>query len=73
MLWFIFGPANLRVWRRTGPQELEQVAVRLGISDGIYSQLMPAQGTQLKDGEPLAVGLANPDAGGPRLKLGDKK
>jgi len=63
-----------RVWKRIGPQELEGLSVKVGISDGIYAEIKPRGDDKLSAGDPLAVGLANPDADSqPRLKLGDKK
>lgn len=64
-----------RVWRRTGPTEVEAVKVRAKVSDGVYVQVEPADPARpLKENDALAVGLARP-AGktGPSVRLGDKK
>jgi HlyD family secretion protein len=64
--------ARSRVFRRSGPSELEEVKVKVGISDGVYTQVEPAEGATLSEGDELAVGLAQaePRAGKPSLSLG---
>jgi HlyD family secretion protein len=60
-----------RVWKRTGPSELEPVAVRTAVSDGVYTQVEPAGRDQLREGDALAVGLLHPEStSAPRVTLG---
>jgi hypothetical protein len=63
-----------RVWLRKGPAELEPIAVRAKVSDGVYVQIEPSAGATLHENDALAVGLLKP-AGktGPSVRLGDKK
>ena len=66
--------ARTRVFRRSGPSELEEVKVKAGITDGVYTQVAPADGATLSEGDELAVGLSQADAraGKPSLSLGGK-
>jgi HlyD family secretion protein len=66
--------ARSRVFRRSGPSDLEEVKVETGISDGVYTQVEVEEGTTLAVGDELAVGLAQTDAraGKPSLSLGGK-
>jgi HlyD family secretion protein len=63
-----------RVWKRTGPESIEPVAVKTGISDGVYTQILPTNGSTVHPGDRLVVGLAHPgDDSGPKVTLGEKK
>jgi HlyD family secretion protein len=66
--------ARSRVFRRTGPSELEAVKVRAGISDGVYTAVEAIDGATLSENDELAVGLGQSDAraGKPSLSLGGK-
>lgn len=66
--------ARSRVFRRSGPSELEAVKVRAGISDGVYTAIEAIEGATLAESDELAVGLAQSDAraGKPSLSLGGK-
>jgi hypothetical protein len=68
-------PLRSRVFRRVGPDQLEAIHVRAGISDGLYTAIEPLEGKTLKVGDPLAIGFVRADQGsrGPRVTLGDKK
>jgi len=68
-------PLRSRVFRRVGPDRLEAIPVRAGISDGMYTAVEPLEGTPLDAGDPLAIGFVRADQGsrGPRVTLGDKK
>jgi HlyD family secretion protein len=67
-------PPRARVWRRKGPAELEPVAVRAKVSDGVYVQIEPSAGAVLHENDALAVGLLKPGGkAGPTVRLGDKK
>jgi HlyD family secretion protein len=67
------GSPRTRVWRRIGPDRLEPVDVRTLVSDGVYTQVEPVGGSQLKLGDALAVGLLRPEAkDAPRVTLGKK-
>jgi HlyD family secretion protein len=61
-----------RVWRKgVGPNDLEPVAVTLGISDGVYTEVKGG----LDVGDELAIGLARPTDGvkKPKVSLGGGK
>jgi hypothetical protein len=64
-----------RVWVRTGPQDVEAVAVKTGVSDGVHTALEPVEEGSLEEGSQLAVGLFHPDNGAkkPAIQLGKKK
>ncbi|MEY4546872.1 MAG: hypothetical protein RL685_3067, partial [Pseudomonadota bacterium] len=68
--------ARTRVWREKPNGELEPVDVTVGISDGAYTAVTPAQGSTLDVGDPVAVGLngsARGSAkGGPGISLGSR-
>jgi HlyD family secretion protein len=68
-------PLRTRVFRRVAPSQIEPVAVRPGISDGLYTAVEPLNGAQLKEGDALAIGFVRPEQGtrGPRVTLGEKK
>ena len=68
-------PLRSRVFHRIGPDQLEPVPVKAGISDGMYTAVEPLNGVALSVDEPLAIGFIRPDQGsrGPRVTLGDKK
>jgi HlyD family secretion protein len=68
-------PPRTRVWRRVGPAEAEAVDITAGLSDGAYTQVTPAAGEQLQEGDPIIIGLFNPDDSGsnrPSITLGKK-
>lgn len=68
-------PLRSRVFRKVGPDQLEAVAVKPGISDGLYTAVEPVNGAALEVGDPLAIGFVRPEQGsrGPRVTLGEKK
>lgn len=65
-----------RVWREKPSGELEPVDVSVGISDGAYTAVTPAQGFTLNVGEQVAVGLngatRSSGKGGPGISLGSR-
>jgi HlyD family secretion protein len=64
-----------RLYRRIGPAELEAVPVQSALSDGTYTQVSPAAGQRLSEGDEIAVGMLGPDAsdrGQPGISLGGK-
>lgn len=65
-------PLRSRVFLKTGPDTVEAIAVRTGISDGMYTAIEPLAGKSLKPGDPLAIGFVRADQGsrGPRVTLG---
>jgi hypothetical protein len=68
------GEPRSRVWLRTGPAEVQPIAVRAGISDGVYTELAALDGRSLAEGAHLAIGLLHPETGArkPQMKLGSK-
>ncbi|MEY4511212.1 MAG: hypothetical protein RLZZ450_3334 [Pseudomonadota bacterium] len=68
-------PLRSRVFRRVGPDQLEAISVRAGISDGLYTAIEPIDGKTISPGDALAIGFVRADQGsrGPRVTLGDKK
>lgn len=68
-------PLRTRVFRKVGASKVEPVAVRPGISDGMYTAIEPGEGVTLSEGDQLAIGFVRPEQGtrGPRVTLGDKK
>jgi HlyD family secretion protein len=68
-------PLRTRVFLKTGPNTIEPLKVRAGISDGMYTAVEPLEGAQLKVGDALAIGFVRPEQGtrGPRVTLGEKK
>jgi HlyD family secretion protein len=64
-----------RVWIRRGTDEVEEVAVATGVSDGVHTELRPSEGVELAEGTQLAIGLLNPDTGAkkPKVSLGKSK
>ena len=68
-------PPRTRLWRRTGPASAEPVSVHAGLSDGAFTQVTPAEGEHLQEGDPIVIGLFTPDeldAGKPSISLGKK-
>ena len=69
-------PQRSRVWRLKGNQDLEAVEVAVGISDGAYTSITPAPGSELTPGDLVAVGFAGsssrPSSKGPGISLGKK-
>jgi HlyD family secretion protein len=65
--------ARSRVFRRIGTDKIEEVKVKPGLSDGLWTAVEPQ--APLNVGDALVVGFARPDQGsrGPRVSLGDKK
>ncbi len=62
-----------RVWKRTGPAQVDAVKVRTLVSDGVYTQVELPEGQSLAEGDELAVGLLRPESGNtPRVTLGGK-
>lgn len=68
-------PARSRVFRRVSADQLQEVKVKPGISDGMWTAVEPGEEGSLSEGDPLAIGFVRPDQGsrGPRVTLGDKK
>jgi HlyD family secretion protein len=64
-----------RVWLRVGPNDVEAVAVKTGVSDGVHTALEPVEEGAIAEGAELAVGLFHPDSGAkkPAIQLGKKK
>ena len=67
-----------RVWVRRGVDDVEELPITTGVSDGVHTELRPAEGEEadeLAEGTPLAIGLLNPDTGAkkPAISLGKKK
>ena len=50
-------PARTRVWRIRG-EELEEVPVRAGLSDGAVTEVRADASDELREGDPIAIGLA---------------
>jgi HlyD family secretion protein len=70
-------PSRSRVWRMSStPNELEAVAVKPGISDGMYTAIEAAGSPEraLHEGDETAIGLLRPDtdSGKPSVSLGGK-
>jgi HlyD family secretion protein len=69
-------PQHPRVWRLRGASELEPIEVSVGISDGAYTAVTPAAGSELAPGDMVAVGHAGSSARastkGPGISLGKK-
>jgi HlyD family secretion protein len=64
-------PPRSRVWRIRG-EELEEVPVEAGLSDGAFTEVRPAQGDELRVGDDIAIGLAldaENNAAAPSLSL----
>lgn len=68
-------PLRTRVFRKLEGNQLEEVPVKPGISDGMYTAVEPQDGAQLAEGDALAIGFVRPEQGtrGPRVTLGEKK
>lgn len=65
-----------RVWRRISGGSVEPVDVVVGISDGAYTAVTPAEGFELAPGDQVAVGFAGSARGptkGPGISLGGKQ
>jgi HlyD family secretion protein len=70
--------ARSRVWREKAAGGLEPVEVKVGISDGAYTQVTAAPGFELNVGDRVAVGLnsgarSSGGKGGPGISLGSPK
>lgn len=68
-------PPRSRVWRHgSGPNAIEPVDVKVGVSDGVYAALLPADG-KLSEGDQLVVGLLRPGETRrkPSVSLGGQK
>jgi HlyD family secretion protein len=68
-------PPRTRVWKSTDGVRLSAVEVRPGITDGAYTEVVPAGGVGLAPGEPVVVGLieaATADDTGPGVRLGGR-
>jgi HlyD family secretion protein len=67
-------PARSRIWRlRPGARSPEAVGITAGLSDGAYTEIRPAPGTDLRVGDAIVIGLIAPDgqkSGGPGVSLG---
>jgi HlyD family secretion protein len=70
-------PQRTRVWRQKSEGDLEPVEVDVGISDGAYTQVTPAEGEELAPGDMVAVGYAGSSTRGPTkgpgISLGSKQ
>jgi HlyD family secretion protein len=68
-------PPRTRVWRRRGASELDAVAVKAGISDGVYTSVESPGPGGLAVGDELAIGLLRPDqaAHKPNISLGGSR
>lgn len=68
-------PPRTRVWRRRGANELDAVAVKAGISDGVYTSVESPGPGGLAAGDELAIGLLHPDqaAHKPNISLGGSR
>ena len=70
-------PSRSRLWLHTGLSSVEAAAVTAGLSDGVYTEIKPAQGAALDVGAQVAVGLlkgaAASGGSGPGLSLGKQK
>jgi HlyD family secretion protein len=68
--------ARSRVFVRRGGtgNELEEVAVQAGISDGVYTAVQPADGQELDESDEVVIGLLRPEGVGkkPNVSLGGK-
>lgn len=69
------GTPRGRVWVRRGPTEVTALDVTTGVSDGVYTALVPVAGQTLAEGTDLAIGLLRPESGAarPSVTLGAKK
>lgn len=69
-------PARSRVFVREldAGEELRAVRVRAGVSDGVYTQVIPEQGARLGAGDEVVIGLLRPDQRSrkPNVSLGGK-
>ena len=69
--------ARTRLFRRVGPDQLAEIPVATGLSDGTYTEVQNATGSQapLAERDEVAVGLLHPEAGNraqPGISLGSK-
>jgi HlyD family secretion protein len=64
-----------RIWKRTGPEQLDPEPVVAGLSDGMYTEVKPGQNANLHEGEAVAIGYTQVDVGsrGPAVSLGGGK
>ena len=46
-----------RVWKHVGGNRLEPVAVTAGVSDGAYTEVRPAAGASLREGDEIVLGM----------------
>ncbi|MET0340873.1 MAG: efflux RND transporter periplasmic adaptor subunit [Polyangiales bacterium] len=69
------GELRTRVFKKIDTEQLEPIAVRPGISDGLYTAVEPVNGATLSVGDNLAIGFVRPEQGsrGPRVTLDKKK
>ncbi|MET0283219.1 MAG: efflux RND transporter periplasmic adaptor subunit [Polyangiales bacterium] len=67
--------ARSRVFRRVSMDQIEEIKVKPGISDGMWTAVELVEPNSLPLDTPLAIGFVRPDQGsrGPRVTLGDKK
>jgi HlyD family secretion protein len=66
-------PPRTRLWRRIGPAQAEPVRIRAGLSDGAFTEVTAAEGEDLREGDPIVIGLFrpdDPDAEKPSMTLG---
>jgi HlyD family secretion protein len=67
-----------RVWKQKSGNDLEPVEVTVGISDGAYTSVTPAPGSELAPGDMVAIGYAgsgvrSSSSKGPGISLGKKQ
>ena len=66
-----------RVWRQTKTGGLEPIDVTAGLSDGAYTAVTPAPGSELSAGDQVAIGLSGGTSEettkGPGISLGSKQ
>jgi HlyD family secretion protein len=67
-------PVRSRIWRlRPGARTPEAVSVTAGLTDGAYTEIRPAPGTELRVGDAIVIGLFASEgqkSGGPGVSLG---
>lgn len=69
-------PPRSRLWRKHGgPNELQGLAVRAGISDGVYTAIEPLAGAALAPGDEVAIGFLHPEQAnrGPSISFGGQR
>jgi HlyD family secretion protein len=63
-----------RVWRRTGPNQLEPIDVAPGVSDGAYTEVRAVHAGELHEDDDIAIGLhPTEDGSAPGLTLGGRR